>query len=385
MAKDPIRRIELKDGSVRYRFVVDIGRDPKTGKRRQKTMTFDKKGEARREYDRIRHQTATGTYVKPSKATVNEILDSFLKGATRGKRANTARNYADAFRCVREQLGPRIAQTVSKDDVEDLVEHMLTKGRKRGGKPGTGLSGRSVNLTLGRLKAAFEMAVREGKLVRNVVALVEPVAYQQAEREPWSKAEVRAFLRAITGDRLMVAWRLSLYGLRRGEVLGLRWEDIDLTAGTLTVRQTRVLCDYKVRVEAPKSRNGYRTLPLDADLNAGLKALRKLQQAEAEEASEAYEASGYVVTDELGAPVHPEWYSDEFGRILRSAKLRRITLHDSRHTTLSLMEKAGVPISVISKWAGHYDSAFTQKTYVHAGNDDLAQGAEKLAKIYKIA
>jgi integrase len=126
-------------------------------------------------------------------------------------------------------------------------------------------------------------------------------------------------------------------------------------------------------------------LPLDAELLAGLKALRKRQQAEAEEAGEAYDSSGYVVTDELGAPVHPEWYSDEFGRILRVAKLRRITLHDSRHTTLSLMEKAGVPISVISKWAGHYDSAFTQKTYVHAGDDDLAQGAEKLAKIYEIA
>lgn len=71
--------------------------------------------------------------------------------------------------------------------------------------------------------------------------------------------------------------------------------------------------------------------------------------------------------------------------MLKRAGLRKIRLHDSRHTTLSLMEKAGVPISIISKWAGHYDSAFTQKTYVHAGDEDLAQGAEKLAKIYKIA
>ena len=70
------------------------------------------------------------------------------------------------------------------------------------------------------------------------------------------------------------------------------------------------------------------------------------------------------MTDQLGIPVHPEWYSDEFGRLLRRAALRRITLHDSRHTTLTLMEHAGVPISIISKRAGHYDSAFTQKTYV---------------------
>ena len=385
MAKDPIKRIVLKDDVVRYRFVVDIGRDPKTGKRQQKTHTFDKKGEARKEYDRIRHQSATGQYVKPSDATVNQIIDSYLKGATRGRRASTARSYRDAFRCAREQLGTRNAQTISKDDIEDLIDYMLTMGRKRGGKPGTGLKGRTVNLMLGRLKAAFELAVREGKLVRNVVALADMVSYQQAEREPWAQAEVHTFLRAIAGLRLEVAWRLSLYGLRRGEVLGLRWADIDLKAKTLTVTQTRVLINYQVHVERPKSRNGFRTLPLDEELVSGLNRLRKLQQAEAEGAGEAYDGSGYVVTDELGAPVHPEWYSDEFGRLLKSAKLRRITLHDSRHTTLSLMEKAGVPISVISKWAGHHDSAFTQKTYVHAGDEDLAQGAEKLAKIYKIA
>ena len=93
----------------------------------------------------------------------------------------------------------------------------------------------------------------------------------------------------------------------------------------------------------------------------------------------------YVITDEAGTPVHPEWYSDEFGRLLRRAGLRRITLHDSRHTTLTLMEHAGVPISIISKWAGHYDSALTQKTYVHASDEDLQRGQAALARIRKIA
>ncbi len=92
-----------------------------------------------------------------------------------------------------------------------------------------------------------------------------------------------------------------------------------------------------------------------------------------------------MITDALGVPVHPEWYSDEFGRLLRRAGLRRITLHDSRHTTLTLMEHAGVPISIVSKWAGHYDAAFTQKTYVHASDDDLQQGRAALARIHKIA
>jgi integrase len=92
-----------------------------------------------------------------------------------------------------------------------------------------------------------------------------------------------------------------------------------------------------------------------------------------------------VILDEAGTPVHPEWYSDEFRRLLRRAGLRKITLHDSRHTTLTLMEHAGVPISIISKWAGHYDSAFTQKTYVHASGEDLQRGQAALARIHKIA
>ena len=77
--------------------------------------------------------------------------------------------------------------------------------------------------------------------------------------------------------------------------------------------------------------------------------------------------------------------TDEFGRLLKRAKLRKIRLHDSRHTALSLMEKAGVPISIVSKWAGHYDAAFTMKTYVHASDEDLKQGTKTLARIHKIA
>lgn len=147
-------------------------------------MTFDKKGEARKEYDRIRHQTATGEYVKPSKAAVDEIIDSYLKGATRGKRANTRRNYEDAFRCVRDQLGKRKAQKISKDDIEDLVDHMLTKGRKRGGKPGTGLSGRSVGQPHPGPATGGVRAGRDGRQAR-----AQSGAARQAGRLPAGRTE----------------------------------------------------------------------------------------------------------------------------------------------------------------------------------------------------
>jgi integrase len=392
--KEPINKIKLKDGSVRYRLVVDVGRD-ETGRRKQLTRTFDTRREAREELSRIRHETDLGIYVKPSRETVNSCLDGYLQGATRGRRASTRRNYEDALQPVRERLGTRPLQSITKSDVEDLVDWMLAAGRKRGGKPGTGLSSRTVRLTLGRLSAALEVAVLEGKLARNVARLVKPPEYAPRERETWSKAEVRKFLAKASSDHLYAAWRLSLYGLRRGEVLGLRWSDIDLRAGTLTVSQSRVLVEYRVGIEEPKSRNGKRTLPLDVELVTALTALRRRQLDESTAAGPAYRSGlgdlewyrggEYVVTDAAGTPVHPEWYSDEFRRLLRRAGLRRITLHDSRHTTLTLMEHAGVPISIISKWAGHYDSAFTQKTYVHASNADLQQGQAVLARIHKIA
>jgi integrase len=393
--KEPIRKIELKDGTVRYRLVVDIGHD-ENGKRQQITRTFDKLKEARAELSRIRHEMDRGTFVKPSELTVSEYLDEYFTGATRGRRESTKASYRYAFLPVRERLGARKLQSITKADIEDLVDWMLTAGRRRGGEPGTALGARSVRLTLGRLKAAFEMAVNEGKLVRNVVKLVQPPEYRPQERGTWSQTEVRTFLRAASQDRLHAAWRLSLYGLRRGEVLGLRWSDVDLKAKTLTVNQARVLVDCKVRIEPPKSSNGQRTLPLDDAAVSALTELRKRQARESETVGLAYRAGlvdldwytpgdEYIVTDELGIPLYPEFYSDEFARLLARIGLPKIGLHDSRHTTLSLMEKAGVPISIVSKWAGHYDSAFTMRTYVHASDEDLEQARQALAKIHKIA
>jgi integrase len=128
---------------------------------------------------------------------------------------------------------------------------------------------------------------------------------------------------------------------------------------------------------------------------AALIELRKRQARESEDAGTAdgagladldwyTEGDKYVVVDRLGIPLHPESYSDEFTRVLKLAGLPKIRLHDPRHTTLSSLEKAGVPISIISKWAGHYDSSFTMKTYVHATDDDLKQGRQALAKIHHI-
>jgi integrase len=361
---------------------VDTGRGL-DGKRIQEHRTFDRRSDAVAELARIMTEAGRGLYVRPSQETLGDHLDGWLEGVTRDLRASTKRNYEDAFLPVRDRLGGRRLQSISKADVEGLISWMLTAGRRRGGKAGSGLSARSVRLTLGRLTAALESAVEEGKLARNPARYVKPPKHAPREQETWSASEVRQFLGVADADRLAACWRLSLYGLRRGEVLGLRWADVDLKAATITVRRARVLVGYEVVMAGPKSRNGERTLPLDEVLVSLLRALRKRQRGERVAAGPAYEASGYLAADELGIPVHPEWYTDEFHRVASRAAVRRIRLHESRHTTCSLMEKAGVPVSIIAAWAGHYSGAFTMATYVHANPDDLAAGRDALTAIYR--
>lgn len=383
---DPIKKVVLKDGKPRYRFVVDVGRDPATGRRTQLTRTYDTLREARSERARMISETSRGTFVRPRKLTLDEYLTEWVEGATRNVRPATKRSYTDALAPARARLGRLPLQDITKADVERLISWMATSGRKRGGTIGTGLGARSIQLTLGRLTAALETALQEGLVVRNVAKLVTAPRYEHTERETWSVAEVQRFLAEAGKDRLHAAWRLSLYGLRRGEVLGLRWDDdINLDAGTLSVTNTRVLVEGRVLEQGPKSRNGIRTLPMDPDLLGALRTLRTQQARERLAIGEAYENSGYVVVDELGRAVHPEWYSDEFGRVSKRAGVKRLVLHDGRHTALSLMEKAGVPISVVSRWAGHYDASFTLKQYVHADHtEDMRQGTAALGQLYKI-
>lgn len=373
-----IKTITLKDGSTRYRFVVDTGRHPQTGKRQQETHTFTRRKDAVAELARITHQSGTGTYVHRWDGTVGELLDDYLRTATFGREANTAASYANALKPARIRLGQRRAQSVTRQDIENLRDWMMTAGRRRGGKAGTGLGARSVRLTLGRLSAALEQACDDGRLARNPARGVKLPAEVKAERPQWTEEQVRRML--ATDDRLAACWRLALYGLRRGEICGLRWADVDLDAATLTVAQTRVVVGQVV-TKGPKSRASGRTLPMDAAMAGELRALKARQAAERLEAGAAYAASGYVACDELGAAVNPEWFTDEFRRVAARAGLPRIRLHDSRRTINSLMARAGVPPHIRAAWCGH-TVAVNEVSYTFAQAEDLALALGAVSKIH---
>ena len=381
-----ITKETLKDGRVVWRARgVSVGKDPRTGKRRQRTLTCPTKKELTAELSKLGVATSNGTYKAPFHGLVPEIIDSYLASGAIEWEANTRLSYRLALLPAREWFAHRKARDVVREDVEAYRDHLRAAGRRRGGKPGTGLSPRSVNLSLQQLEAAYSLAEKDGKVAVNPVRWVKRVKADGTGHDTWSEEQVRRFVTAAAADRLYACWLLSLLGLRRGEVLGLRWSDISFTDGTVTVRRSRVLVDGKVIVKSPKSRRGHRTLPLLGPVTGALEALYALQLAEKAAAGAAYASddvdSGHVCADELGAPLHPEHYSDEFHRIAGS--LPRIRLHDTRGSVNSYLERLGVPETLRAAWLGH-TVAVNRSSYLGAPRpEELGVISDALVGLFK--
>lgn len=395
MAKDPIKTITLKDGTTRYRFVVDVGRD-ENGKRKQLTVTKDTKKEAKAEYSRITHQRNTGSLVAPSNLTVNDLLNIWIKAATRDVEEGTASNYENAVRPARTRLGHKLLQELTEDDIEDLIAWMLTEGRRRGGKPGTPLGLRSVRLTIGRLRAALNLAVRRHMVGRNVaehttISREQKKNAAKPQVRPWTETEVRAFISAISEHRLFAVMLLALIANRPAEVCGLRWDEgVDLDTGAIAIANTRTIVYDRskekgarntVVEKGPKSDSGKRMLPAPAPVHRALRVFKTLQAREKLAAGEAYEDSGYVLVDELGRPWKTDKLRREAYKLMDLAGVRKVRLYDARHACLSWMANNGVPDTVVSAWAGHSDLSFTKRTYVHPDPESLRAGSDKLSEL----
>ena len=283
--------------------------------------------------------------------------------------------YRFVLDAVVDAYGATAAQALTKAHVDALVNQLLAGDRPKQRRP---WSPRSVNYMLGALSMVLDGLVKQGRLARNVAALVDRATEIDTERSTWTAKQADQFLRGVRGDRMEVAWLLVLYGLRRGEVAGLRWVDVDLKNRTVAIKRARVSVDGRAQESLPKTARGHRTLPLTDDLVGALRRAKRLQAADRLAAGPAYDDSGYVVANELGQPLPPGTLTYRWAAAVRASGLPKIRLHDGRHTAGSLMHARQVPIADISAWLGHASPAFTMRQYVHSQDEALKNAASVL-------
>jgi integrase len=391
---EPIKKLPPNaKGQVRYRFVVDVGTDPATGKRKQLTRMFDTLKQAKAEYARVHSRRHEGTFVPPNKITVGEWIDQWIAKKAEDLEETTIYNYRVTLDRVRGKLGHIRLQELTEDQVEGWMRWALQQGRVRGGKAGTGLGVTSVDMSLARLKEVLNRAVTRRLVAVNIASEVHiPLKARKAERKtktvvaPWNAAEVSAFVLAIKGDRLYAPLLLSLMGLRPAEVCGLRWSDIDLNAAALDISNTRTRMGNKTVVEKDtKSMAGGRLLPLPALVREALKEFRATQAAEKLAAGEAYGGSGYVIVDELGAALNGRQLRVRTYKIMDENGFRRVRLCDARASCLTYLANSGVADHILARWAGHTNVKTTKKWYVKPEAEDLRPAVEAWGGLASVA
>jgi integrase len=366
---------------VRYQLTVDAGKSP-DGRRRQVRRRYPSEREARQALAKITGGVVDGTFVARSVLSVEQACRDWLAGM-HDIEPTTHAAYMHALKPLRDRHGGMAVQQLTKSHLDQLVTD-LTNGSFPGHKrPWTA---NSINPMLNLISRVLADLVRQGALARDVAALVKRLKRPGAQLTTFTEEEARQLIRHVENDRLGHAWHLALAGLRRGEISGLRWSDIELDAdrdaGTLTVAHNRVSVGGQVHDKNPKTARSARTLPLTPALAKALKRAKAVQAAERLRLGPHYVGTGeHVVVDDAGRPYHPDTLSDFWRELCGAAKVSQIRLHDARHSCASIMHAQGVPIAVISAWLGHADPAFTLRTYVHTQDDALKAAAATLQKV----
>jgi len=388
-----------------------------SGKRRQLSKGgFATEREARTALNDALARLHRGSYVEVGRQTVGDYLDGWLAG--KGKlRSTTLRSYREHIDLyLKPGLGHLRLADLREVDIERLYTGMHELGRGDGTpspvldrllaaraavttKPLSAARIRRVHATLmsalgsavKRKRIAFNPAAHvelaSGRRPRAVVWTEDRVAawLRTGVRPPvavWTAAQAGAFLDVAAAHRLYPLFHLVAYrGLRRGEAVGLRWEDVDLDAGLARISQQVVQLGWATEIGEPKSDSGARTVSLDPATVTVLREWRGRQAEERRRWGSAGEDSGLVFTREDGSQLHPDMASSAFERISRAAGLPPIRLHDLRHTAASLALQAGVPLKVVSEQLGHSSLAITADTYTSVLPAVAQAAAEAVADI----
>jgi integrase len=319
-------------------------------------------------------KAATG-FVDAGKVTVREFFDHWLVAVAPSLRPATARRYRDVARLhIVSQIGNLRLSKLTPNDVQRLYANRLDYG----------LSPTSVHHIHAILHRALDHGVRVGLLMRNVTDAVDPPRRQSPEMQVWSAADALKVLTAADGDTLEALWHLALTtGMRRGELLGLRWRDVDFDAGALSVCRTLSRgSSSRLEVGEPKTTAGRRRVALPASTVERLRRHATKQKELWLAVGPGYADRELVFATIKGTPILPNTLARAYAKLIERAGVPRIRFHDLRHTSATLLLASGEHPKVVQERLGHASISETLDRYSHVSADMQQRAAARFDVIF---
>ena len=346
-----------------------------------------------------RKSAADGCLIRDDRQRLGVFLDTWLEACEPTIRPTTFRRYSDIVRLhIKPELGHIRLTKLTAQQVQLFINRKVgskAASKEKSGRPAPkGLSARTVQHILGVLRTALGRAKKWGLLNQNVATHAKPPRVERHEVQPFGVGEAQCFVEAVQGHRLEALFTVAIAsGLRMGEALGLRWEDIDLDARTLHVRRSLQRnfgklsaeeCDNYgiVSLVEPKTVKSRRIVAIPKSLVASLKTHRSRQQQERLVAGTRWVDSKLVFTTTIGTPIDQRNIQEQFKRVLKNAGLRKQRFHDLRHAAASLLLAKGASPREIMDFLGHSQFSITMDLYTHLVPEVRRATADRMDEIF---
>ena len=372
----PIMLRDPKHGT--WGFYVAAGLDSKTGKRSQiRKAGFPTQQAAQKARNLAAVKVDAGDFIAPTKETFAEYLEKWLPRRTaagEGLKATTVSNYERyiARDIAPTPLGRMRISDIRRFHINEFSDQLVADGR----------GATTVRRIAAVIQGALRAAEQEDLIESNPSPGIRLPKVDKHEFEPWEPAQVGQFLDTAGLHRLGPLFEIAvLTGMRRGEIIGLRWSDVDLTRRSIAVRNNRVQAGKSIVEHQPKTKAGRRAVDLSDAAAGALIAWKVRQDNEHAEWADAWQATGYVFTYEDGTPLKPQYVTRLFDKIRVQADLPKLTFHGQRHEFASLMIASGADISMVAKMLGHSSMTITGDLYTHLIGSRARQASENAAAL----
>jgi integrase len=362
----------------KWSFTIDIGRDPATGKRTQKTRSgFKTKKEAQEHCAKLITELTKGIFVDSKNMTVQELIEEWLETVKVKVRDTTFKNYSRAANSrIIPVLGQSKLKELSISHVQKYVNDCIEEG----------LSSSYIEYIFTVLKSSMEYAIKTERLVKNPLKYVEIPRPRRAQHITWSIEEINRFLHFAQFDSPIyhIIFKLLIHtGMRRGEVLGLHWKEVDLKNNKISVTTSLVYDEDGFRCTDLKTASSKRLISIDDELVSELKKYKANQNQFKLALGAGYEDQDLVCAREDGRPIYPRTLATKFDSIIKKASVPKIRLHDLRHTHATILLKLGENPKVVSERLGHSTVTMTLDTYSHVTPDMQKSTADKFGNALK--